>query len=36
VVEPEPEPPLIADAEQMADSDDLETPAYVRQGRLLN
>jgi cell division protein FtsZ len=34
--EPEPEPELIADAERLADSDDLETPAYVRQGRLLN
>jgi cell division protein FtsZ len=40
VVEPEPEPELepelIADAEPLADSDDLETPAYLRQGRLLN
>ena len=36
VVEPEPEPALIADADPLADSDDLETPAYVRQGRLLN
>jgi cell division protein FtsZ len=33
---PEPEPELIADAERMADPDDLETPAYLRQGRLLN
>jgi cell division protein FtsZ len=35
-LEPEPEPELIADAEPLADSDDLETPAYMRQGRLLN
>jgi hypothetical protein len=34
--EPEPEPELIADAEPLADSDDIETPAYLRQGRLLN
>ena len=27
---------LSALAQRMADSDDLETPAYVRQGRLLN
>jgi hypothetical protein len=35
-LEPEPEPPLLAEAEPMVDSDDLETPAYMRQGRLLN
>jgi len=34
--EPEPEPELMVDAEQMVDSDDIETPAYLRQGRLLN
>jgi cell division GTPase FtsZ len=34
--EPELEPELMADAEQMVDSDDIETPAYLRQGRLLN
>ena len=34
--EPEPEPELMADAEPLADSDDIETPAYLRQGRLLN
>jgi cell division protein FtsZ len=34
--EPEPEPELMADAEQMVDSEDIETPAYLRQGRLLN
>jgi hypothetical protein len=34
--EPEPEPELMADAEPLADPDDLETPAYLRQGRLLN
>jgi hypothetical protein len=40
VVEPEPEPEaepaLITEAEPMVDSDDIETPAYMRQGRLLN
>jgi cell division protein FtsZ len=38
IVEPEPEPEqaLIAEAEPMLDLDDLETPAYLRQGRLLN
>jgi cell division protein FtsZ len=38
-VEPEPaaEPVLVAaEAEQALDLDDLETPAYLRQGRLLN
>ena len=34
--EPEPEPVLIAEAEPMLDMDDLDTPAYLRQGRLLN
>lgn len=38
IVEPEPEtePALAADAEPMLDMDDLDTPAYLRQGRLLN
>jgi len=36
VVEPEPEPVLVAEAEPMRDLDDLDTPAYLRQGRLLN
>jgi cell division protein FtsZ len=34
--EPEPEPEMIVDAEPMLDLDDVETPAYLRQGRLLN
>ncbi len=35
--EPEPEPVLVgAEAEPMLDLDDLDTPAYLRQGRLLN
>jgi cell division protein FtsZ len=35
--EPEPEPVMVAaDAEPMLDLDDLDTPAYLRQGRLLN
>jgi cell division protein FtsZ len=34
--EPDPEPVLIAEAEPMLDLDDLDTPAYLRQGRLLN
>jgi hypothetical protein len=34
--EPEPEPAMVAAAEPMLDLDDLETPAYLRQGRLLN
>jgi cell division protein FtsZ len=34
--EPEPEPVLVADAEPILDMDDLDTPAYLRQGRLLN
>ena len=32
----EPEPEMMADAEPMLDLDDVETPAYLRQGRLLN
>jgi len=34
--EPEPEPVLMADAEPVLDLEDLDTPAYLRQGRLLN
>jgi cell division protein FtsZ len=34
--EPETEPAMIAEAEPMMDLDDLDTPAYLRQGRLLN
>jgi cell division protein FtsZ len=34
--EPEPEPAMAAEAEPMMDLDDLDTPAYLRQGRLLN
>ncbi len=34
--EPEPEPVLAADAAPVLDMDDLEMPAYLRQGRLLN
>jgi cell division protein FtsZ len=34
--EPEPEPVMIAEAEPMLDMDDLDTPAYLRNGRLLN
>ena len=34
--EMEPEPVLIAEAEPLPDLDDLDTPAYLRQGRLLN
>jgi cell division protein FtsZ len=33
---PEPEPEMIVEAEPMLDLDDVETPAYLRQGRLLN
>jgi cell division protein FtsZ len=33
---PIPEPVMIAEAEPMLDLDDLDTPAYLRQGRLLN
>ena len=40
VVEPEPElepePVLMAEPEQVMDMDDLDTPAYLRQGPLLN
>ena len=41
-MEPEPEPSMIADAapepepEPMLELDDLDTPAYLRQGRMLN
>jgi cell division protein FtsZ len=34
--EPEPEPLLVADMEPPIDLEDLDTPAYLRQGRLLN
>ncbi len=34
--EPEPEPVLVAEPEPILDLDDLDTPAYLRQGRLLN
>ena len=34
--EPEPEPVFVAEAEPMLDLDDVDTPAYLRQGRLLN
>jgi cell division protein FtsZ len=34
--DPEPQPAMIAEAEAMLDLDDLDTPAYLRQGRLLN
>jgi cell division protein FtsZ len=35
--EPDPEPMMVAaDSEPMLDMDDLDTPAYLRQGRLLN
>ena len=34
--EPEPIPMLIAEADPVIDLDDLDTPAYLRQGRLLN
>jgi cell division protein FtsZ len=39
IAEPEPEPEAVmvaAEAEPMLDLDDLDTPAYLRQGRLLN
>ena len=40
VAEPEPElapePLLVAEADSVPDLDDLDTPAYLRQGRLLN
>lgn len=34
--EPEPEPVRMAEPEQVMDMDDLDTPAYLRQGHLLN
>jgi cell division protein FtsZ len=34
--EPEPEPTIAAEAEPMLDLDDVDVPAYLRQGRLLN
>jgi cell division protein FtsZ len=34
--EPEPEPILAVEPEPVLDLDDLDTPAYLRQGRLLN
>jgi cell division protein FtsZ len=34
--EPEPQPTLIAESDPVLDLDDLDTPAYLRQGRLLN
>ena len=34
--EPEPAPVLVAEPDPMLDLDDLEVPAYLRQGRLLN
>jgi cell division protein FtsZ len=34
--EPEPEPVMMAEPEQVLDMDDLDTPAYLRQGHLLN
>ena len=34
--EPEPQPTPIAESEPVLDLDDLDTPAYLRQGRLLN
>lgn len=34
--ETEPQPVLLADSEPMLDMDDLDTPAYLRHGRLLN
>ena len=33
---PEPEPVLMAETDPVIDMDDLDTPAYLRQGRLLN
>jgi cell division protein FtsZ len=36
MVEPPPRHQLIEDAEPLLDLDDLDTPAYLRQGRLLN
>jgi cell division protein FtsZ len=34
--EPEPEPEMIAETDPVLDLDEVETPAYLRQGRLLN
>ena len=34
--DPEPAPSLIVEQEPVLDMDDLDTPAYLRQGRLLN
>jgi hypothetical protein len=34
--EPEPEPVVNGEPEPPFDPDDLDTPAYMRQGRLLN
>ncbi|HUI56763.1 MAG TPA: cell division protein FtsZ [Bryobacteraceae bacterium] len=38
IVEPhiEPEPEMVTEAEPMLDLEDVETPAYLRQGRMLN
>jgi cell division protein FtsZ len=36
VAAPEPAPELMAEADPVLDMDDLDTPAYLRQGRLLN
>jgi cell division protein FtsZ len=35
-LEPESEPTLMAESDPVLDMDDLDTPAYLRQGRLLN
>jgi hypothetical protein len=32
----EPQPDLMVEPEPMLDLDDVDTPAYLRQGRLLN
>ena len=34
--EPEPQPVLMAESDPVLDMDDLDTPAYLRQGRFLN
>jgi cell division protein FtsZ len=36
IIEPEAAPALIAESDPVLDMDDLDTPAYLRQGRLLN
>jgi cell division protein FtsZ len=36
IAEPEPEPAVMVEADPVLDMDDLDTPAYLRQGRLLN